>query len=301
MTEPRFCYVVLCHTRADAVARLVRRIRQLSPDAAVLVRYSSAAALDRAMLEEAGATVLVSDIPTWWGDWSLVDAELECYAAALRLFDPDYVVLVSGQDYPIADLAAWERRVAQRGADAMLALHDPDPVTVDNTWRIVRGPALPRPLHRAAVAVAWRITLAARGRLYLNDSPKRADHRWWIGVPRRGERRLVRKASQWKVLSRHAVEVLLQHYRQDPQERAFFASCKVPDELYVASTLTAAGVDVAEAPTTFTHFPEDGSSPEWLTPQHVREAREAGPPFARKLHPDAGPEVLAALDEAARR
>ncbi|AKT52358.1 beta-1,6-N-acetylglucosaminyltransferase [Arsenicicoccus sp. oral taxon 190] len=279
----------------------MRRIRHLSPEAAVLVRYSSAAALDRAVLEEAGAAVLVSDIATWWGDWSLVDAELECYETALRLVDPDHVVLVSGQDYPITDLRAWEQQVAQRGADAMLALHDPDPVTVDNRWRIVRGPALPGPVHRAAVAVAWRITLAARGRLYLNDSPKRADHRWWIGVPRRGERRPVRKASQWKVLSRHAVEVLLQHYRQDPQERAFFASCKVPDELYVASTLTAAGVDVVAAPTTFAHFPEDGSSPEYLTREHVREAVAAGSPFARKLHPDADPEVLAALDAAAGR
>jgi len=301
VTEPRFCYIVLCHTRADAVARLVRRIQEQSPEAGILVRFGTEATFDPTPLEATGALLLASDIHTRWGDWSLVDAELECYARASQAFDADYYVIISGQDYPVVDLAAWEQETAARHPGALLCGDDPEPVTVDVTWRIVDGPALPAVVRRVAVAAAWRLTLLARGRFHVGESPRRNDHRWWIGRARRGERREVHKASQWKVLSREAVEVLRSRYHEHPEERAFVASCKVPDELYIATALHADGsVAIIDLPTTHSHFTEGSSSPEWLTPDIVQEAVLYGAPFARKLHPDADAEVLAALEPASR-
>ena len=38
MTSSRFCYVLMCHADPGGILRVVGRIRELSPDAAIVVR-----------------------------------------------------------------------------------------------------------------------------------------------------------------------------------------------------------------------------------------------------------------------
>lgn len=302
MTQARFCYVVLAHTRTDAVLRLVRRVQQLSPTATVVVRFGPEADLDGRALTDAGAHLVRSAIRTEWGAWSQVEAELEAYRVVRERLDPDYVVVISGQDYPVTDLAAWERGVADRAPDALLS---PMPLYEHShgyTWRIARLPALPGPAHKVAEHLAWRFTQVAGSQVFVNPSPRAGDTRWWLGIRRRRPAQLPTKAASWKTLSRKAIDAVLQSSTTRIAERDVIRSFKCPDELYVPSMVTRApGLRVDEATTTFAHFQGEAPNPDWLTPDLVAAAVAAGAPFARKLAPDAPSEVLAAADAAASR
>lgn len=54
-----FCHVVMCHTDPKAVLQLVRRIRELSPEAEVLVRYDRPVLLQPGEVEAAGGARLL--------------------------------------------------------------------------------------------------------------------------------------------------------------------------------------------------------------------------------------------------
>ncbi len=87
------------------------------PLAHVLVR-SAGTLLSDQDAADLGIALLRSEIRVRWGDWSLTAAAVEALTTAQRLWDPDHVVLVSGQDHPVTDLAAWESGLV--GVDAVL-------------------------------------------------------------------------------------------------------------------------------------------------------------------------------------
>lgn len=301
MSRPRFCYIVLAHTGTDAVARLVRRIRVLSPQAAVLVRHGVEADLDDDALRAAGADVLATGTRTRWGGWSQVDAELEAYEYARRAIEADRYVLISGQDYPVADLAAWEDAVERRGADAVLDPMDLDVHSYGYRWWIIDGPQLPGLVKRAADYAAWTASRAVGRYVYVSSTNRREDGRWWVGVRRLGTPARPTKAATWKVVSRRAVDTVLERAEHRPAERAWIAACKCPDELYVPTAVTAAGLDVEAAHVTFAHFAPGSPNPDWLTPELVERAVRSGAPFARKVSPQDSEAVIAAADAAVGR
>src|SRR4051794_19331478 len=104
-----FCYVVMSHREPHQVLALVRRIRELSPDAHVLVRHDqSASRLAASDVEAAGGRLGKSEAPVTWGDWSQMRATLEAFDEACERAEPDWLVFISGQDWPVRDLADWE-------------------------------------------------------------------------------------------------------------------------------------------------------------------------------------------------
>lgn len=301
VSRPPFCYIVLAHTGTDAVARLVRRIRALSPQAVVLVRHGVEADLDDDDLRAAGAQVLATDTRTRWGGWSQVEAELEAYAHARREIDADRYVLVSGQDYPVADLAVWEDAVQRRGADAVLEPMDLDVHSYGYRWWILDGPVLPGLVKRAADYAAWTASRAVGRYVYVSSTNRREDGRWWVGVRRPGTPARPTKAATWKVMTRRAVDTVLEREAQRPAEKAWVAACKCPDELYVPTAVTAAGLDVQWGRTAFAHFAPGSPNPDWLTPELVEQAVRSGAPFARKVSPQGADAVIAAADAAVGR
>ncbi len=106
-------YVVLSHRDPAQVERLAAAITGSSPTAHVLVthdgrRSAAPRPADRVRVRTHG-------LPTDWGSWELVEATLDAFAWARRTVDPEMVVLISGQDYPVRDLAAWEREFLATG------------------------------------------------------------------------------------------------------------------------------------------------------------------------------------------
>lgn len=279
-------YVVMAHTGPAEVAARVRRVRQLSPLAHVLVR-SAGTLLSDEDAAELGIAVLRSEVRVQWGDWSLTAAAVEALATAQRLWDPDHVVLVSGQDHPVTDLAVWEAGLV--GVDAVLRR---DPRDHSRRWRSCWH-VLPA---QDALGPVWAGLAGATRRLPLSTGVDRAGERTWVAHHPRPEPPPLPyvKGSFWCVLSRAALTAVAEA-AADPDVGGWFATTLLPDEAFVHSVLAARpDLRTVAGPTSFTVFPTVGSAhPRALVADDVDAALASGAPFARK--------VTAVQDEFTRR
>ena len=302
MTAQAFCYVVVAH-ESSGTERLVRRIRAVSPGARVLVRFEDPDAFDAAALRRAGAIPFVSRVRVRWGTWSLTEAMLEALGQAQAMTGASHYVLISGQDYPIRDLRRWEAGLTTDGVDALLEPIADHPQDWRFRWHAVD---VTRPRHAGAYRLVrhagWRLGTVTRPVVQILPRFTATDRHWLIGVarpwarPPRGLR--VTKCSQWMMLSQRALTRVLERHQADPSLATFFRTVRISDESYVQSLLHAEpGLRITHGETTLKRFPPGRSSPQWLDVATLRElAAGSTAPFARKVAPDAGPELFAAAD-----
>ncbi len=320
----RFCYVVLCHRDAAQVLGLVRRIRELSATATVLVRHDRGPGfLDEPAVTAAGGLLLPDPYPVRWGGWSMVQASLRAFAHARAVLDPDWLVLISGQDWPATDLASWETEVAGSGADAVVSgapvdltfspggplsrITEADLMRARWTHRwtplprvraLDRVPArLRRGLNAAFVAtVMWH-----QRPVMLRALPRGLG--WLVGVRRGGtglpEQWQIVKGEQWLAVSRRAMDGVRATVRADPGIVAFFATTHIPDESFLQTLLhNDPGLSVRPGPVSFHRFAGPAASPDALTHVDVPAALASGAPFARKIDVDVDATVAGLLDAA---
>ncbi|NIZ90876.1 beta-1,6-N-acetylglucosaminyltransferase [Kineosporiaceae bacterium B12] len=294
--EGGFAYVLLSHVDPEAVLRSVRRIRELSPTAHVLVRHAQGPGfLDEVHAAAAGAEVLVSRTAIRWGTFSTVAAVLEALAEAERRWQPSHTVVVSGQDHPVRDLQAWEDGVRRTGADGLLR-QDHRRYDERHTYR---WHALPEALGR------WRPLLAAAARATRNDPVRRLVHvqeageRTWVVAHARRSRPPVpyRKGTLWMTLSHRAVARLL---TVDERTRRFFATTLIPDEAFVHSVLAATpGLRVVDGVTSVAFFPpQGGPHPRTVLAEDVPAVLTTGAAFARKVVAGHSDEFVRLVDAA---
>lgn len=284
----RFCYVVMCHTDADGALRLARRVRETSPRAAVLLRYSQHDYVTAEQARAVGAHLLHSPITVGWGGWSLVEATMEALAVAERTLGADHYVVLSGQDHPVRDLASWESEVVRSGADAVIApMGTPHPDTYRYSWREPR-PAprwVPATVDRVAARLATTVgpALSPLVACYRNGR----DLRWAYGVRRTAEPPVpLVKGATWLTLSARAVSRVLARHDGDAAVHRYFTAVRCPDELYLPSLLhSEAGLVLREGLTSYARFEEGAASPVWLGPDELVAAAASGAAFARKVGP----------------
>ena len=300
MGEATFCYVIMAHNPAG-IERLVRRIREFGPDAFVLVRFEPHQGFDADALRAAGATPLTSDLHVRWGSWQLTEAMIEALRTAQEETGADQFVLISGQDYPIRNLAAWQRAWADRGADALI---EQTPDQPDN-WRFrwwlpeVRVPGGPK-VYRIVRHLGWRLGTLTKPVLQILPRFVEGDRRWFVGLRRPGVQPPVPivKASQWMTLSARAVRRALERDAREPHLRSWFQTVRITDEIYLQSLVhDDPELRVVHGQTTVKEFGDDPSSPLWLDADRLRAlASSSDAPFARTFAPDAPGELFAAAD-----
>lgn len=112
-------YLVLSHSRIPQLLRLICTLRSGSPQATVVVHHDGRVEpLDTALALEAGADhVIGAPEPVWWGDLSMVEALLRSLRWIDENVDYDWVVQLSGQDYPGRPLRDLERHLALGSAE----------------------------------------------------------------------------------------------------------------------------------------------------------------------------------------
>ena len=101
----KLAFALLAHGRAADVARLVQALTgQGHPVALHYDVKSPAADFEHLRTLFAGndRVSLARRVPVGWGEWSVVEATLDCLdRIADAGWEPDYVYYVSGMDYPI--------------------------------------------------------------------------------------------------------------------------------------------------------------------------------------------------------
>lgn len=118
--EPQMHYVVNVHRNPAQVTRLLTTLRTQSPAAHLHVRWDCAGERpDLDALRALDVSVQPTATPLPWGGPQLLLSVLD----SLRQIQPaphDWVMTLSGQDYPVQPLATLERFLVGSDADALL-------------------------------------------------------------------------------------------------------------------------------------------------------------------------------------
>lgn len=290
-------FLVLSHNHPQQVLRLVRTLNRVYGDPPISCHHdTSQSAIDPAQFPS-NVQFVSPAIPTGWGKWAVVEAAM---AALRRLYagaDPDWFVLLSGADYPIAPAARVRADLAEAGVDALIDYREAgsDPETALAEFG-PRNPALDQfeapgnreMLHaRYKGAEVWlpmirfntpQGTRLGRYTVHLPFEnpwhPFSADFRCFYG-------------DHWFSGSRKAARVLLNPTRRELRLQRYLYRRTVPEECYYQTVLCNRGdVRVARDNRRFTEWNGGGAHPALLTAGDLPQAIASGAHFARKFRPD---------------
>lgn len=305
-------YLLLAHDQPDHVSRLVGRLDDgeatfwLHLDArADLGEWASVTAHDSVVVVEPRVRCI-------WGTWSMVEAQLAQVRACLAGGEPGYLVMLSGQSYPVKSTAQ---------VDAYLSSHA-DLVHMD-LWRLEeRWPDN----HRDRLDYFCLPTSEDKGALLLLRQRQEMNARELLGWTRRlvreqgarqaatilrtiGERRpdvadLVMGGSQWWAMPWDTAQDLISYDEAHPEIADFLRWSQFPDESFVQTLLTLLDGTLEErlGPTlTLVDWTEgDWDLPRVMTERDVPALLDTPDHvlFARKFVPPGSTGALSALDAA---
>jgi hypothetical protein len=107
-------YLITSHTLPTQVIRLIQTLRQLSPDSIIAIHHdqSKSTLLEDDVTEVKNVYLIPNPLNVEWGDIS----QVECFLHSIRWLTAnisfDWLVLISGQDYPIASLNQFETQLS---------------------------------------------------------------------------------------------------------------------------------------------------------------------------------------------
>jgi hypothetical protein len=270
-------YLILSYTRPELVERLVARLR----GGIVAVHHDDR----RSRLGDVDA-LRIPPQPIEWGHGSQLAAVLRCLRWVRERADFDWLVLLSGQDYPIRPVADIEASLAAAEVDAFIQ------TAAVPALRLRRGGvdefALRyryrwRPLPERLVAV----TAQADPLLLTRRLPSGA----YVGVPARPPLEPFH-GSDWFTLSRRAVDAVL---GAPPAVADHFLHTIVPTEAFVHTVLAHSGLPLANDNRRYAAFAPDAANPRVLGLADLDAVLASGGDFARKF------DDLAVIDEIDRR
>jgi hypothetical protein len=271
-------YLVLSYTHPELVRRLVARLR----GGVVAVHHDPR----RVALGPVDALV-IPPRPIEWGHGSQLAAILRCLRA-VTAHEWDWLVLLSGQDYPVRPVAAIESDLLAADVDAFIRFR----------------PVPPRVLRRGAVdefarryAYRWRPIVKGSDPLILARLDPLVQVRTlpsgtYVGLPARPPL-TVFHGSDWFSLSRRAVETVL----AAPEAVVdHFLHTIVPTEAFVHTVLANSSLRLANDHRRYAVFdPPSSPSPRVFGTDDVDEVLASGADFARKFADES------VLDEIDRR
>jgi hypothetical protein len=306
----RCAYLILSHKNPPQVEALATRILELSPTARVVVHHDLNGGSAPWDGDPPARAHLVQRTTVEWGGWSIVESTLRMIRYAREDLQSQWMVIVSGEHWPVTQLAAWEAKVAASGADAVMparklpahlrfgsrdADDNRDLARCRLRWFRVRRPRR-TPMHKALSALS-KLSNRAHPVFKLEFSLR--NESWFVGVPRRKgpvARWDLFKGSEWFALNARSAEVLL---HPDHRVASWFQRSHIPDESYFQSLLCRDGRLIIDR-SVVTWVPPQPPVPTdgWmlLKEEDLPRVSASGAAFARKLDPGRNPEVIAAIN-----
>ena len=275
MKRMRLVYVISAYKRPEQLARLVRRLHT-GPDTRFVVHVDRKTddAVHREMQERLRDfdVAFVARHACHWGGFGHVRASLKgLREIRARGWDPDHVILLSGQDYPIKS-NEHIRTFLERGEDRSFFLHFPLPTeswTKGGFDRIRRWHWRYRRLH---------VSLPL-GRELPDDLAPWGGSAYWI-------------------LSRSAVHAVSDFVEANPDYVRFFRHVDIPDELFF-QTILLNGTEAERCANVRLHYTEWSRTPApaILTTEDYPHLADSSCLFARKFDPLVDAEILDLIDE----
>jgi len=129
-------YFIASHTNPQQIVRLVETLRAGSSTASIVIHHDySKSYLDPAAFEGMHNIYIIEEyIPVQWGAFSLTEMTLHSFRWILNHLEFDWLVFISGQDYPIQPLSHIEQFLENTPYDGFMrgvALEDAIPCGPD--------------------------------------------------------------------------------------------------------------------------------------------------------------------------
>lgn len=294
-------FLVVSHRNPGQVLRLVRALRE-GEETAVLVHHDQRREpLEAADVQRAGGRLVDYGLAVEWGNAAYMEVILSALAELAGGIDPEWVVVVSGQDYPLRPLRDFERHLAATPHHALLG----------DLWELDLSCAPPAPRREFYLRYRYRhytpprpiaevLARALGPGAYLRELPVGRERR--VGIRPLwhpfGPGLRCHVSSDWITLERRAVRAVLDFERSRPRVMRHYRRTIIPSESVFATALAndpSISVGVASRLLGF----EPGSPhPRAFRAPDVAGLLSCGAHFARKFDERSDPRALDLLDEA---
>ena len=294
-------FLVVSHRNPGQVLRLVRTLHE-GLDTAVLVHHDQRwEPLDRAACEAAGGRLVDYGLPLEWGNAAYADMLLTGLAELAEGIDPDWIAILSGQDYPLRPLPDFERHLVESPHHALLG----------DLWQLDLSAEPPPPEREFYLRYRYRhyapprsvaavLARALGRRAYLRELPAGLGLR--LGVKPRhhpfGPELRCHVCSDWLTLDRRAVRAVLAFARENPKVMEHYRRTIIPSESLFATVLAnEPGLSIGPA-TRLLGFEAAAPHPRTFGVADLEQLLTSEMHFARKFDERVDSRVLDLLDEA---
>jgi hypothetical protein len=306
-SRPRLAYHVESHTLPGQLERLVRRLIATGNDPVVVVNHDSRSTDDLSRIA-ALPGVYIQRSPGGYADFSHVRRYLETLTwLAAQGVEYDWVANLSGQDYPLRDVAEAESELAEPGVDGYLQWFDAfDP---KSSW----GPNLGRSRytfsHRRlrSISPRWRSPLRTIQSVNYVQPWVRVTVSTGLTVGRRqaqtpfGPDFICYGGSLFCTLSRPVAEYLRAFADERRDIVEYYSHTLSPAESFIQTVLVNSGL-FTFSPNCRRYFDFRNSRynhPKVLTADDLPRALASGADFGRKFDENVAPLALDLLDRRA--
>jgi hypothetical protein len=315
-------YLITSHRNPDQVHRLARTLRRGSPRSPIVIHHDQS----RTHLDPQGFPgldglhVLPFSIPVEWGDMSIVEMNLRSFEWVLRHLDFDWLVLLSGQDYPIKPVEEIESSLLNARHDGLMERPSEVPnriLTEDKArirysftfryfyryFRLPRWPGsslIPLRVRRSLTAALWKGLPRVQHLLFLHPMPPGVNVRLGFRRLRTPFTTTFRcyKASPWFSLNRRAVDRLVATGRRERDLWRYYQRTVIPDESFFQTILfNDPSFTFHDDNMVYSKWTPSSGSPEVLTAKDLQEIVASGKHFARKFDINVDTGILDLLDE----
>lgn len=300
-TRPKVVYFIASHTNPDQVERLIRRLRRDSPASFVLVHHdeSQSHLAPERFAGDPQVVVVPQALQVEWGGFSQVEMVLhgiETLLASRRDFD--WLVLLSGQDYPIRPIGDFELDLGRLGDGAIA--HEEQTRLLD---RYVLGwHRLPRRFeNRLTNALFSRLSRFNERQPFVRFVSGRVGCRFGLRPLRSpfGAALQPYKGTTWWTLSRRCVEYVRDFVHDNPSFVNWYRRrTLMPDESFFQTILFNAGsFSLRNDDGRYVRWdPPDAASPVTLRTDDLATLLRSGKYFGRKFDERVDATVLDRLD-----
>jgi hypothetical protein len=301
MTDPlRLAYLIFVHKDPKQLARLVSKL--YCPTCMFYIYVDGKADINQFrratnVIPSGNIVWITKRKPICWGNFSLTDAYLSSFQTILQQRpEPDFILTISGQDYPIATNETIHNWLAQYAGCTIL---DHSVVTNDATHILERveqyylsvkrhhAVIYPHPNPTSARRKFFNAALRLSG---LYPMPRRMplDHQLYFGT-------------NWFQLKPVAAQYLIDFSNANPAYLNFFRTTYVPEEVFFQTVLLNASVsdrgEIHNQRLTYMQWDRPpGSYTSPILANEVPSMLTSGKFFARKFDNEYGDEVLYQID-----
>jgi hypothetical protein len=275
-------FVILAHKYPEQLIRLARRLNAEGGHCYIHVDRRAApvfAELSQLLAATPDAFLVKDRQACRWGQFGIVSATLAALRQLTRAASGyDYVVLLSGQDYPIKPAGEIRRFLERhRGQQFIEAF----PLAEPNKWSGEQG------AYQAMRRVAhWHVFLRSR--------------HFHVPIERTVPEGLVPYGgSQWWALTGDCVDWMLAYLERHPQVTAHFRHTFVPDETFFQTLVCNSPYRQAVVHRALVHVDWSNPNPTLprvMTTEDLEALKRSDRLFARKFEPGLSSEVLRAID-----